>query len=223
MSSPARTTLVVAGTAATPRPGAFPADEPLRADGAGRTGDGRATRLAADRVVVGPEERCRQTAALVTPGHAPERDARWAEQDHGAWRGRTPAQVDADGDPLLRAWLRDPCTRPPHGEELAEVARRVEDALADLHARPGTTLVVAAATPVRVALLQVLGAPLTSLWHLDTPPWSRVELRARTDGGWTFQGLSSSDDTAPPPQGRTTDRATDQTTTEARRCAPSSC
>ncbi len=162
---------------------AFPADEALHGDARAATGTLRD--LAPDQVVVSPLRRCRQTVAAV--GWAVDAvDPRWAELDFGTWAGHSYAEV-ADLDPDgLATWHADPATvAPPAGETLTALADRTVDALADLHDRVGTTVVVTSGGPIKVAVLHALAAPLTRLWNVEVAPLSITELRPQPGGGWT--------------------------------------
>lgn len=98
------------------------------------------------------------TAAKLS--HVPaQRRANLAEQDFGAWCGRTHQALWDSGDASYRAFLDDPiATRPPDGESFAELCARVAgaiDALVALH--DGIDLVIVAhAGTIRGALARAL-------------------------------------------------------------------
>lgn len=188
MSRPTRLVLVRHAPTPATRRHAFPQDEPL--DERGRElATGLAGRLAGDRVVASPALRCRETVAAAGLT-AQEVDPRWAELDFGDWAGRTLDEV-AERDPsALDAWLRDPTTAPPGGESLTTLRDRISTAMADAATTSGTTVVVTSGGPIKVAVLTLLGAPLSSLWNLDVAPCSVTTLHARPDDGWTLRSLN---------------------------------
>lgn len=195
MTRPARVLLVRHAPTAATRRHAFPADEPLDARGLDLARSLRG-RVGARRVVAAASARCRQTATALVPS-APEIeiDARWSELDFGAWAGRSLQQV-WDGDPAaLQAWFDDPTSPPTGGEPLDQLDIRVATALDELRAPDTTSVVVTSAGPIKVAVLQALGAPLARVWNVDVAPCSVTTLHARPDGGWTVRGINAMTDT----------------------------
>lgn len=197
MTRPARVLLVRHAPTAATRRHAFPADEPLDAQGRERAASLRG-RARADRIVAAPSARCRQTAAALAPSVPEiEVDPRWSELDFGVWAGRTMQQVWDDDPAALQAWFDDPTVAPTAGEPLDRLAIRVAAALDDLRGPEGTTsLVVTSAGPVKVAVLQALGAPLARVWNVDVAPCSVTTLHGRPDGGWTVRGVNATGETA---------------------------
>lgn len=104
------------------------------------------------RIISSPLTRCRLLAeglsqALSLPLST---DARLAEMDFGAWEGRPWAEVPRTE---LDEWAADLLNARPHGgESVAELAARVQAALADLRAGPGRALVVTHAGVIKAAL-----------------------------------------------------------------------
>jgi alpha-ribazole phosphatase len=105
------------------------------------------------RIVASPLTRCR----LLGEGLARARglalalEPRLVEMDFGAWEGRPWADVPRAE---LDAWAADLLHARPHGgESVAQLAARVEAALADLGARPGRALVVTHAGVIKAALV----------------------------------------------------------------------
>ena len=78
----------------------------------------------ADRVVASPLARTRTTAEAIATrlGLEVETDERLIEMDYGAWDGTPIADVSIE---TWRRWRTDPEFRPPGGESLRDVARRV--------------------------------------------------------------------------------------------------
>jgi alpha-ribazole phosphatase len=134
-------------------------------------------------IVTSPLRRAREAAE----GLAGERnlalriDDDWAELDLGVWDGRRKSELEAEPaiHAALAAFYRDPSTNPPPGgESWASFEIRIGRALSRLAdpASPGPTLVVTHAGPMRVALYQVCGLPLDSLWALRIGFGTRIRL-----------------------------------------------
>ncbi|HWC28062.1 MAG TPA: histidine phosphatase family protein [Solirubrobacteraceae bacterium] len=92
-----------------------------------------------------PLQRARATAQIVGDvlGLEPVVDERLIEADTGDWSGRLIAEVIAAEPEGWRRWrAADPAFRFPNGESVAEQARRVAAALADVAGGPLPALVV---------------------------------------------------------------------------------
>jgi len=86
---------------------------------------------------VGPSRRTMETAQQI--GVTPHAEPRLAEMDWGEWEGRTLADLRASGDltPAMEAEGID--LRPPGGESLRDVQRRLADWLKEVAARRAAT------------------------------------------------------------------------------------
>ncbi|HYA69612.1 MAG TPA: histidine phosphatase family protein, partial [Acidimicrobiales bacterium] len=107
-------------------------------------------------------------------------DDRWIEVDYGCYEGRSPSNIPSD---VWRDWRAEPSIRPPGGESLAEVGRRVRAACDELFASAGTgargdsdVVVVSHVSPIKAAVAWALGAPDDLTWRLQlsTASLSRV-------------------------------------------------
>lgn len=90
-------------------------------------------------------QRARQTAQIVGDalGLQPVLDERLVEADAGEWSGRPIADILAGEAEQYARWrAADPAFRFPGGESVAEQARRIAAALADVAAGPLPALVV---------------------------------------------------------------------------------
>lgn len=165
-------------------------DPPLSPDGHGQA-SALATELARStgtkvRLISSPSRRARETAAYIAaaaPGlrHI-ELDDRWREADFGAAEGMTFDEL-ASSHPGLADRLAAGETGIdwPAGETADALAGRVQAAVADLRealvTEDHTTIVVAHAGPIRVAVAALTGTPLpladglapASFIHLDLP------------------------------------------------------
>lgn len=131
---------------------------------------GRLLRPEVTRLVTSPLGRARATAEALGLGMDPVVDDRWIEVDYGEYDlqalGALPAEV-------WRQWRRDPGFRPPGGESLAELGRRVRTACEELFASPGAgardegdVVVVSHVSPIKAAVAWALGAEDGLAWRL---------------------------------------------------------
>jgi broad specificity phosphatase PhoE len=131
-------------------------------------------------VVSSPLQRARTTAEQI--GVPVQIDERLIELDYGELDG-TPV---ADIAPQVWAeWRADPAFRPPGGESLEELGRRVHEACdvwSEQLDRPGTIVLVSHVSPIKAALAWALSVGDDVAWrsHLDPASITRVLVR---DGG----------------------------------------
>jgi len=168
-------------------------DVPLSAVGR-RQAAALARRLASeeiDAIYASDLRRARETAAAVGASHRlPVRDEpRLREMCFGAWEGLTYDQIQERYPRARTAWEADPLgTSPPGGETLAELAGRVESALADIvrahkdEDGDGTVLVVAHGGPLRVLLGLALGLSPQPHWRFRLDNASLSELYLYPEG-----------------------------------------
>jgi probable phosphoglycerate mutase len=146
-----------------------------------------ASELAITGVVSSPVRRARETAATVADalGLTAHVDDALREIDFGDWEGCTVEDVDKGWPGGLAGWRSDASLRAPGGESVAEVARRVAAArqrLSERHAGAGV-LVVSHLYPVRLSVLDALGAPLEAVHRMLHEPTAVSEL-ALSNGTW---------------------------------------
>jgi len=107
----------------------------------------------ARRVISSPLLRARQTAEAL--GLPVTIDERWTEIDYGPFDGMPLSDVPAS---VWASWRDDPEWRPPGGESLADVGRRVATALEELAAAAEDDIVVVShVSPLKAALAWALG------------------------------------------------------------------
>ena len=167
-----------AATAATRR-GAFPRDEGIE-----RSADIGQVELRAAQLLSGPETRCTQTAAAL--GWAPTVDRGLADLDAGSWTGRDLDDLFAVEPELLQRWMSDAAVKPPGGESLNDLVKRVGDALDGRDWPDGRSVLVAAPLVIRAAVTHLLKAPL--LFAIDVEPLSAAVVTGY-GGRWKLRGL----------------------------------
>jgi ribonuclease H / adenosylcobalamin/alpha-ribazole phosphatase len=140
-------------------------------------------------VVSSPVRRARETAAIVADalGLTAHVDDDLREIDFGDWEGCTVEDVDSRWPGRLPAWRADASLRAPGGESVAEVARRVRVARQRLSERNAgaAVLVVSHLYPVRLSVLDALGAPLEAVHRMVHEPTAVSELSMR-NGTWAL-------------------------------------
>ncbi|MEB3198577.1 MAG: histidine phosphatase family protein [Candidatus Sericytochromatia bacterium] len=142
------------------------------------------------RWLVSPARRARETAGWLGATRWVEEADLW-EQSHGDWEGRTWADVLAS-DPEAAAYLEAfDRRRPPGGEHLGDVRRRVTRAIARATAAfPAEDLVVVChAGPIRCLVASALGVRTRRAAFLDVEPLSLSTLTA-TPGGYRLSALN---------------------------------
>lgn len=120
----------------------------------------------AARVVSSPLARARETASMIGP--PVDVDDRWLEIDYGIYDG---AELSAAPE-LWAGWDADLEFRPPQGESLADLGRRVRAACDELWEQAATEdlVVVSHVSPIKAAVAWALGVGDELCWRtfLDT-------------------------------------------------------
>ncbi|MFD4529366.1 histidine phosphatase family protein [Streptomyces sp. NPDC058470] len=162
----------------------FDDGSPLDASGAARAESAAGTLPTADRVLVSPTVRCRETASAL--GLAARDEPGLRAPDMGRWRGRTLDEVGGAEPDAMARWLTDPAAAPPGGESVRDLCERVAgwlDASAEV---TGRTLAVVEPEIVRAVVVTVLKAPQAAFWRLDVPPLTATEVSGRS-GRWNLR------------------------------------
>ena len=138
-----------------------------------------------DVLLSSPLRRTLETAEVVSAslGLPVEVEDGFRESAFGVWDGHTLPEVEAEWPDELAAWLRSRTVRPPGGESVSDVQKRVEASLtATLELYRGQTIVVAShVTPIKLCVRYCLQAPweithrmllapgsLTTLWFYES-------------------------------------------------------
>ncbi|MBY8856122.1 histidine phosphatase family protein [Nocardia sp. CA2R105] len=183
MNSPTRLTLVTHAITDAVRAARFPLDEPLDVRAVERGGE-LPEPLRADLVLIGPEVRAAQTAALF--GLDGVTEPALADLNSGSWAG---ASMDAIPGDQLMGWLTDPEFRSHGGESVTDLLARTKTWLAEVAARQRRIVAFTHPGIVRACILLALDAPPISFWRLDIPPSSATTLHFR-GGSWTVRGTA---------------------------------
>ncbi len=146
--------------------------------------------------------RTRKTAAAIAAagdGSVPERlvEPHLAEQNFGAWQGRTLAEIESAGEEARhRFWLTPAAHAPPGGESFAAVVERVSgvvERLTRVHA--GRDIVaVAHGGSIRAALAMALGLDPAAVLAFQIETLSLTRIDYVPDGGhggdWRIVGVN---------------------------------
>jgi broad specificity phosphatase PhoE len=141
-----------------------------------------------DRIVTSPLRRARETAEAIAA--QPEVDGRLVERDFGDWEGRPWGELWPTVEPAV---LTDPTAYtafiPPAAETMAEVAIRVQAAVEDLTAVPGSDVVaVTHGGPLRLAVAAALRLDAGQTFALGAEH-GRCAVLARYGDEWVLERL----------------------------------
>ena len=147
--------------------------------------------------------RTRKTAAAIAAagdGSVPERlvEPHLAEQNFGAWQGRTLAEIESAGDAVRhRFWLTPAAHAPPGGESFAAVVERVSgvvERLTRVHAGRDIIAVVHGGS-IRAALAIALGLDPAAVlaFQIETLSLTRIDYIADDNshgGDWRIVAVN---------------------------------
>jgi probable phosphoglycerate mutase len=132
-------------------------------------------------IVTSPLRRARQSAAVLAEacGAPVVVDERAVEIDYGDWDGH---RLDDVPPEVLARWRRDAEFRPPGGESLADVGRRVAALCRELahDAAAGPSLVVVShVSPIKAAVCWAVGIDDAASWrmHVGLASVTRIGVR----------------------------------------------
>jgi phosphoserine phosphatase len=166
-------------------------DIPLSEEGhmqAQRAADFIAERYAPAAIYTSALQRCRDSAAALSRRlelPAPTESAAFLDIHYGAWQGRLAAEVAVENPALFEQWHCAPESMVfPGGESLPQVAARALPELSRLaqRHRDQTMVIYSHDSVIRVALLSILGAPLTAYHRIEVGPCCVNELSLEADG-----------------------------------------
>lgn len=162
----------------------FDDDGPLDASGTARAESAAGSLRAADRVLVSPTVRCRDTASALGLAAVPEPEL--AGLDMGRWRGLTLDEVMTREPEAMTSWLTDPDAVPHGGESVRALCERAARWLQASAEFEGRTLAVVEQEIVRALAVTILDAPGPAFWRLDVPPLTATDLSGRS-GRWNLR------------------------------------
>ncbi|WP_427919156.1 histidine phosphatase family protein [Streptomyces sp. cg40] len=178
-----RITLISPALNRSLREARFDDGSPLDPSGRARAESAAGSLGAADRVLVSPTARCRETASALGLTAVPEPEL--AGLGMGRWRGLTLDDVMATEPDAVLSWLSDPDAAPHGGESVRALCERAAGWL-EAAAFEGRTLAVVEQELVRALAVTVLGAPGPAFWRLDVPPLTATDLSGQS-GRWNLR------------------------------------
>ena len=139
-----------------------------------------------------PQRRCMQSACIMAArfGLPVEIVPALDELDYGEWTGRR--FEDLGRDPQWSSWnTQRGASRPPGGECMRSLQRRVVDHLEQLRSDQGADIIVAVshAEPIRAALLHYSRIGLDDFLSIEIDPASISTLTVK-NGGLTITGIN---------------------------------
>ena len=168
------------------RTSAFPADEPVDAQGLRKLA-GFSGRLGhVDRCWTSPALRARQTAAGLYLDAAAEPLLR--DCDYGTWTGRTLEDVQAHEPAAVAEWLSDPEAAPHGGESIADLLKRAAMWLDAQSKAEGKMVAITHATVIRAVVIHAIKATALTFWRIDIAPLS-VTAFSGNHGRWTLSSV----------------------------------
>lgn len=176
-----RVTLISPALSPALRQARFDDGCPLDPAGAVRARSAAGALPAADRTLVSPTVRCRETASELGLDAAPSTALN--ALDLARWRGHTLDEVSAAEPEEVARWLTDPSAAPHGGESVHQLCRRISHWLDEAARFSGLTVAVVEPEIVRAVTVRALGAPESAFWRLDVPPLSATEFSGRA-GRW---------------------------------------
>ncbi len=183
-----RLKLVCHASTSAVRASAFPADEPLDAQGLRKLA-ALPNRLGhADRRWTSPALRASQTAAALHLDAAVEPMLR--DCDYGTWTGRTFEDVQAHEPEAIAEWLGDPAAAPHGGESILGLMRRAAEWLDTQNATEGKVVAVTHASVIRAAIVHAIKATPLSFWRIDIAPLTVARLSG-SHGHWTLASIGA--------------------------------
>lgn len=128
------------------------------------------------RIYASTLERAHETAQIIASrlDLRPVRDSRLNEIDFGKWEGACYRNLPKTAGRDFSRWREGKLKRPPGGESLPSLRRRIGEFLSEILDRhPGETVaIVSHGGPIKMFLFHALKAPSSSLWSFRIDPAS---------------------------------------------------
>lgn len=124
-------------------------------------------------------ERAGQTARLIAPHRKVHADARINEMDFGDWEGRRATELFAARDAAYQRFANGQWVKPPGGESIQQVEKRVGAFWKDVLTRhPNKNItIVSHVVPIKTLMLKALGWPRAHMFQLQLNTASLIVLR----------------------------------------------
>lgn len=150
---------------------------------------------AIDAVVASPLHRAKVTAQYCAQLHdlPVHTDERLIEINHGKWEGMLVDEVQATYPELYTQWHQHPhLVTMPNGESLADMKRRIQDALHEYcYKYEGKTILVAAHDAVnKVMICSMLGLDMSHFWQIKQDN-TCINILEGTEQAWRIVLLNS--------------------------------
>lgn len=179
-----RLTILCRGATAANLQTRFSSDDPLLVKEHTHLGKLAGALRRFDTVLHAPERSAVETAGALSGNSMP--CAALRDVNYGRWNGQRATDIAERSPEDLQRWREDPFSAPHGGESFDAAQVRAVAWLQGLHAKGGNTLAVTHAVILKLLFLQVVGAPLTSIWHIDVEPLGMLVLTS--DGRrWTLR------------------------------------
>jgi broad specificity phosphatase PhoE len=181
-----RLKLICHASTSAVRASAFPADEPLDAQGRQKLAAVPFRLHDADRYLTGPALRASQTAEALKLDATVEPMLR--DCDYGRWTGRSLDDVQRQEPEAVAEWLRNLSAAPHGGESMLGLMERVATWLDRQNSTSGITVAVTHASVIRAAIIHAIEAGPRSFWRIDIAPLSLTQLSCN-QGRWTLVSI----------------------------------
>ncbi len=171
---PTRILLISHAATREQREGRFPMDEAVDPETLLKLSTSAWSLPAFEQVWTAPEQRTRQTAAVLGLKADVQHELR--DCSYGAWAGSSLEEVNEHHSAELSSWLSDVTAAPHGGESFENVMQRTARWLDALRGH-GPAIAVTHASVIRAAVVHALGAPREALRRVEISPLTVTDLR----------------------------------------------
>jgi broad specificity phosphatase PhoE len=187
MTMSVRLTLICHASTSAVREVAFPADEPIDAQGQAKASTLARELRRVDAAWSSPALRARQTATALQLEAMVDPVLR--DVDLGRWTGRSFAEIQEIEPDGIVAWTSQSDAAPHGGESVIVLLERIAGWLDALKQESGGRIVAVTHPAVmRAAIVNAIDAKPMSFWRIDIAPLCRVTLQGKTRC-WTLRSI----------------------------------
>ncbi|OGI18699.1 MAG: hypothetical protein A3B68_03395 [Candidatus Melainabacteria bacterium RIFCSPHIGHO2_02_FULL_34_12] len=135
-----------------------------------------------DYIITSPLKRAKQTAQIIAKKLGVKKiitDKNLIEKSEGLWQKKDYWQIRNEDPVNYKKWIKDPLrVRPPGGESALDLNKRVKKFQKSIlkKYRSKNIIVVSHSGPIRLFLLNLLGASIDKFWHLKIKCGSITEV-----------------------------------------------